>query len=155
MFSKVLYVFLAIVSTALCSPAMAQERPVKLESTVHLVRPAEDGGQPQLVEATNVVPGDALLFTTSFRNEGANTVSDFVIVNPVPANLMLSEDAAAETEVSVDGGSEWGRLGDLTIPDNTGEERPATARDITHLRWKFSEIAPGETGNVEFSAKVR
>ncbi len=60
----------------------AQERPIKLESDVKLVQPAQQQGDaPKLVAAEGVVPGDTLVFTTSYRNEGSSVVNDFVIVS--------------------------------------------------------------------------
>lgn len=148
---------LAILLTVCAAPAAAaaQERPIKLQSDVKLVRPGAQGAAPELVEAEGVVPGDTLLFTTSYRNEGASAVSDFVIVNPVPTDLVLTDEAAAQTEVSVDGGKSWGRLAELKIVNEGGEERPATINDITHMRWVFARVAPSETGEVRFSARVR
>lgn len=149
--------FLAILLTVSAVPAVAaaQERPIKLQSDVKLVREAQQGGAPELVAAEGVVPGDTLVFTTSYRNEGASAVSDFVIVNPVPADLVLTDDAAAANEVSVDGGARWGRLAELRVVDEAGQERPATIQDITHMRWVFASVAPNEKGEVQFSARVR
>src|SRR6478609_12146560 len=129
-------IFAAILLTACAVPAVpavaaAQERPIKLQSDVKLVRQAQQGGASELVAPEGVVPGDTLVFTTSYRNEGASAVSDFVIVNPVPTDLVLTDEAAAGTEVSVDGGKQWGRLADLEIVKEDGEERPATIEDIT------------------------
>lgn len=155
MFSKVLFGVLIALSTVSGAPAAAQEKPVALESKVQLMRPAEDGGQPQLLDPENVVPGDMLLFTTSFHNEGAAPVTDFVVVNPVADSLELTAEAAGQTDVSVDGGKTWGSIAKLTIIDSVGQERPATTEDITHMRWKFAQIQPGETGRVQFVASVR
>jgi uncharacterized repeat protein (TIGR01451 family) len=155
MFSKALLGLLASFSALLAGSAAAQGKPVALESKVQLMRAAEEGGQPQLLEPENVVPGDTLLFTTSFHNEGAAVVTDFVVVNPVAASLQLTDEAAGQTDVSVDGGKTWGALSELTVIDIKGEERPATIKDITHLRWKFAQIQPGETGRVQFVAAVR
>lgn len=155
MLNKRLSVLLAMASVFSPGAAQAQDKPMKLESTVQLVQPAEEGGEPRLVEAEGVVPGDTLVFTTSYRNEGRSTVTDFVIVNPVPADLVLSEEAARQTEVSVDGGAKWGRLGDLTVFDENSEERPATIEDITHMRWAFAAVPPAGVGQVRFSARVR
>lgn len=128
---------------------------MSLESGVQLLRVEGEGSQPQLVEAKNVVPGDTLVFTTKFRNQGASAINDFVIVNPLPADVVLASEPAADAVVSVDGGKAWGRLSELTIADSNGQERPATIRDITHLRWDFSEVPSGEAGQVQFSATVR
>ena len=155
MFSKLLFAGLLTISTIAATPTAAQEKPVALESKVQLMRPVEGGGQPQLVEPENVVPGDMLLFTTSFHNEGAAPVTDFVVVNPVADSLELTAEAAGQTEVSVDGGRSWGPIAQLRIVDEAGQEHPATIEDITHMRWKFAQIQPGETGRVQFIASVR
>jgi len=154
MLSKVLAAILLTVC-AVPAAAAAQERPIKLQSDVKLVRQAQQGEAPELVAPVGVVPGDTLVFTTSYRNEGASAVNDFVIVNPVPTDLVLTDDAASSTEVSVDGGKNWGRLADLKIVKDDGEERPATIEDITHMRWVFASVAPSANGEVRFSARVR
>ena len=149
---------LAAVLLTICAvpaTAAAQERPIKLQSDVKLVRQAQQGDAPELVEAEGVVPGDTLVFTTSYRNEGASAVNDFVIVNPVPSDLVLTDEAAATTEVSVDGGAHWGSLATLNVVEENGEEHPATTQDITHMRWVFASVAPSEKGEVRFSARVR
>ena len=155
MFSKALLGVLVALSALAAPAAAAQEKPVALESQVQLLRPAEDGGEPQLVEPANVVPGDTLVFTTRFHNEGAAPVTDFVVINPVAPSLELTAEAAGQTDVSVDGGKAWGPLAQLTVVDETGQERAATREDITHLRWTFAQIQPGETGRVQFIASVR
>jgi uncharacterized repeat protein (TIGR01451 family) len=150
-------VFAAILLTVCAVPAMAaaQERPIKLQSDVKLVRQAQQGQAPELVSPEGVAPGDTLVFTTSYRNEGASAVNNFVIVNPVPSDLVLTDEAAAATELSVDGGNQWGRLTELRIVKEDGEERPATIEDITHMRWVFASVAASATGEVKFSARVR
>jgi uncharacterized repeat protein (TIGR01451 family) len=154
MLNKLLAAILLTVC-AVPAAAAAQERPIRLQSDVKLVRQAQQGEAPELVAPEGVVPGDMLVFTTSYRNEGASAVSNFVIVNPVPSDLVLTDEAAAATEVSVDGGKQWGRLADLKIVNEDGEERPATIEDVTHMRWLFASVAPSATGEVKFSARVR
>ena len=154
MYSKALASIL-LIACAVPTAAAAQERPIKLQSEVKLVRPAQTADAPEAVEPAGVVPGDTLIFTTSYRNEGASPVSDFVIVNPVPSNLTLTDEAAVATEVSVDGGTRWGMLGELEIIQEDGEVRPATIEDITHMRWVFASVAPDQSGAVQFSARVR
>lgn len=156
MFIRALSVLVAGFSVFLAGFASAQDKPMKLESAVQLVMAAEGAdGEPRLVEAKNVVPGDTLVFTTSFRNQGGAAIKDFVIVNPVPADVQLADEPGSEAEVSIDGAKTWGRLGDLTVAEVNGQKRPATIEDITHLRWAFTEIPSGKTGRVRFSATVR
>jgi uncharacterized repeat protein (TIGR01451 family) len=151
-------VLAAILLTACSVPAVAaaQDRPIKLQSDVKLLRQSpQQGAAPELVAPEGIVPGDTLVFTTSYRNEGASAVNDFVIVNPVPSDLVLTDEAAADTEVSVDGGARWGRLADLRIVNENGEQRPATIEDVTHMRWVFASVAASAAGEVKFSARVR
>lgn len=155
MFTKTLSTILLIASTLFPGVAMAQDRPIKLESEVQLLRPAAEGEEPKLVEPTGVVPGDTLVFTTSYRNESGSPVTGFTIVNPVSSDLLLSDEAATQTEVSVDGGKTWGQLADLSVIDSEGEENPAGAGDVTHMRWVISEVPPASAGKVQFSATVR
>jgi len=160
MIFKALIATLAAVSMAAPGAAMAQEKPVSLASDVKLVRviPATaqgDAAKTELVEPASVVPGDTLAFSISYRNAGGEPVTDFVIVNPVPANVQLSDESAAASEVSIDGGKNWGMLASLTVADAEGAERPATAADVTHLRWKIALLTPGESGSAGFRAIVR
>lgn len=137
--------------------AQAQERPVTLSSDVKLERLVEsaDGAQVTLAAPEGVVPGDTLVFTTSYRNAGGETVTDFVIVNPVPANLTLSREVPTGAEVSVDGGTSWGSLPSLSVTDEAGQERAAALADVTHLRWNIARLAPAQDGQVGFRAVVR
>lgn len=160
MISKALTAVIA--TTLMFTPAagLAQQKPVTLSSDVKLVRiidNAEQGEGPttELVDPVTVVPGDTLAFTISYRNAGGESVTDFVIVNPVPANMRLTAESAAATEVSVDGGQSWGMLDTLTLALEEGGQRPATAEDVTHLRWKIALLTPGENGSTWFRAIVR
>lgn len=142
-------------------PAASQEgtteRPVILGSTVQLVVPADPAGEAgeRLEAAKNVLPQDQLLFAVTYHNEGPDAVTDLLIVNPVPASVRLAEQSAQAEEVSVDGGTVWGRLSDLTVPGSDGEPVPASIDNVSHLRWRISRIAPGEHGQVNFRAFVR
>src|SRR5690606_11702841 len=114
MFIKIISAILISISTFSASVATAQEKPMRVESAVQLLKPAdENGGEPALLVAKNVVPGDTLVFTTSFRNQGSAAINDFVIVNPVPADVVLADEPAADAQVSVDGAKTWGQLAEL------------------------------------------
>lgn len=154
MLNKILVAVL-LAACAVPAVAAAQERPIRLQSDVKLVRQAPQGEAPELVAPEGVVPGDTLVFTTTYRNDGASAVSDFVIVNPIPSDLVLTAEAAVGTDVSVDAGAHWGQLSDLAVVNELGEERPATAEDITHMRWVFANVAPHQAGEVQFTARVR
>lgn len=157
MFSNILKASLASLLLIAATPAMGQEPAVELASAVQLVIPADEaaGTEEQLAEASNVLPQDLLHFSVSYRNTGAEAVSDLLLVNPVPATVRVTDQSALSTEVSVDGGASWGQLSTLVVERENGETTPATVDDITHLRWIIALIGPGEAGSVGFRAVVK
>lgn len=136
------------------SPVMAQSG-VSLEADVKVVRSVEENGATRETyeEPERVLPGDRLLFTTSFANDGAEPVENFVITNPVPGAVALAESGAFV--VSVDGGTSFGPLAELSVAQEDGSSRPAALADVTHLRWTIPAVAPGDTGEVQYFAFVR
>lgn len=157
MFTKAFTVALTSFSMFIAMPALAQERPVTLASSVQLVVPADaaTGKAEHLADAASVVPSDQLVFAVSYHNTSTSPVTDLLIVNPVPASVRVTQQSANANEVSVDGGSSWGKLSDLVVTHADGTKAPATADDISHLRWKVTLIDPGQTGSVTFRATVR
>ena len=148
---------IALVFAASGVAATAQDA-LKLEGAAYLMtHEVDDQGNStiKLVAPDIVVPGDRILFATTYENVSTSAVTNFVVTNPVPPSVQLAADADPELIVSVDGGATWGVLRDLTVPAGAGSTRPATAADVTHLRWVIAEIAPNGTGKVEYIATVR
>lgn len=178
MFFKILLPIVATISTTALAAMPLDQKPVSLTSEVKLVQLAQSGatveddtiaangvdpqgdvkgadGKFKLVAPDKVVPGDTLVFITSYSNSGATPVTNFMIVNPVPASVKLSPESAAHLEVSVDGGKSFGMLSQLTVPDANGKPRAATPDDVTHLRWTITRLAQGQSGRAVYSATVR
>lgn len=178
MFFKILLPIAAAFSTTALGAMPPEQKPVSLSSDVKLVRVVETGatvadeaiaangidaqgdvkggdGKFKLVAPEGVVPGDTLVFITNYQNAGAQPVSNFVIVNPVPASVKLTADSVAHDEVSIDGGKHWGMLSQLTVAGADGNPRAATADDVTHLRWTITSLAQGQSGRAVYSATVR
>ena len=145
------------VSVAVAAPARAAPSDVELVGTVELERTVVENGVSRTVRAEPkvVLPGDRLVFTTRYRNQGAAPAQNFVVSNAVPAGVVVMDASAAELEVSVDAGKAWGRLATLSVPDGQGGHRPAQPGDITHVRWKVAVIAAGTGGAVQYRAVVR
>lgn len=148
-------VFLAVAGSA---PATAQAGPpIQLQSDIRVHQKVRENGVERdiIAEPKVVVPGDRLVFRTTYRNLSKEAVRNFVISNAVPASVALSADSAAAGLVSVDGGKSWARLATLMVDDGTGGKRPAVASDVTHLRWVITEIPPGNQGEVIYQASVK
>ena len=150
--------FLAAAMTAgIPAGAFAAPGAVVLKGDVKIETTVVEKGVEKTVLATPkvVVPGNKLLFSTSYRNEGAAPVQNFVVTNPVPEGIAVSASDAASLTVSVDGGKTWGKLTALTVKDAKGVARPAQATDVSHVRWTLATIAPGAGGAVAYHAIVR
>lgn len=146
-------------ASALCAPATqtATANPVALKGSVQLEKTVEEAGLARTVlsEPKVVVPGDRLLFSTDYSNQGSQQVTDFVVTNPIPAAVELVADSIQAAQVSIDGGKTWGELAKLVAADAAGGKRPARASDVTHVRWVIPAIAPGGSGKVQYHAIVR
>lgn len=150
---------LAAALIGLGAPAQAapNPQPVELTGEVKLDRIIIENGAEKhvLADPEVVVPGDRLVFRTTYNNAGSQPVKDFILTNPVPGGVMLAPEGAEALLVSVDGGKNWGRLSGLALAGEAGASRPATAADVTHLRWVIPQIAPGARGAVTYNAIVR
>ncbi len=145
------------IATAIFPTAALAQQPVELKGDVKVMqRVVEDGKERLLLtEPKVVVPGDTLVFTTAYRNVSGEAVKNFVITNALPGGVALAPEGSEAQTVSVDGGKTWGKLAMLALDDGTGGKRPATANDVTHLRWSLAEIKPGADGVVTYLALVR
>lgn len=145
-------IFAAVPATAFAAPgAVVLKGDVKVETTV-----VEKGVEKTVLATPKVVvPGNRLVFSTSYRNESATPVQNFVVTNPVPEGIAVAATEAASLTVSVDGGKSWGKLAALAVKDAKGVARPAQATDVTHVRWTLATIAPGAAGAVAYHAIVK
>jgi len=155
---KMLAAFGAVLMLPLAPLAAQSASPVSLSGDVKAVKTttAADGSErTELVDPGTIVPGDRLVFGTDYANNGAETVTNFTVTNPLPAAVRLAPDAAAALSVSADGGKTWGVLAALTVANTDGTARPASHADVTHVRWVLATIAPGAKGRVTYPAIIR
>jgi len=143
--------------------AMAQQGTIRLEHKAEQWQSVidENGAeQVRLVKATNVVPGERVLFTVTYTNTGDQPAERVTVTNPVPEHMTYVDDSATgdNTSVlfSVDGGDSFAAATDLRVSNADGTERPAGAADYTHVRWIVgNDIGPGASGTVQFTATVK
>ena len=137
--------------------AAAQINPVELIGDVKVDKLVVENGKEKhvLVEPGVVVPGDALLFSTRYRNTGAAPIKDFVVTNPLPGAVQLAPQGSDQLVVSVDGGKIFGKLAALRVAGSDGAPRAAVPADVTHIRWVLPVLAPGASGSLSYHAIVR
>ena len=148
---------LAIASVAIAAPALAQSA-MELKSDVKVEKTVTDESgatTTQLVAPDIVVPGDKVVFSTLYKNNGTQAAENVVINNPLHSAVRFAEDADPELSVSVDGGENWGKLAELSVTNDDGSVRAAEASDVTHVRWILEVVQPGESGSVKYHAIIR
>ncbi len=153
-------------ASAAAKPAETQA--VTLSSDVKVERVIVDAAGKESRVLKNpkeviVVPGDKLVFTLNYSNEGAEPAAGFRATNPMPGPVQFVAVEEEWAEISVDGGQRWGQLKDMTVKAVADAAsgaaeivRPAVAEDVTHVRWVFTgAIAPGAKGKVSFRGVVK
>lgn len=163
---------LAILSSAFAMSipsAMAQSSarsPVTLTSDVKIERleTGSNGKETTKLYApgeVSVVPGDRVVFTLQVVNTGTEPAAGFRATNPMPDAVQFTSVTEDWAEVSVDGGTIWGKLATLKVKtkDAAGTadvERAATVQDVTHVRWIFPDaIAAGATRSISYRGLVK
>jgi hypothetical protein len=145
----------------LAAAATNPQAEVTIDSLIMVERTSEAGNGESVTElvdpaSVKIVPGDRLLFINRYHNRGENDVTGFVVNNPVHKAVTFVEVLEDWALVSVDGGQTFGKLAALSVTGGEQASRPATAADVTHIRWALpSPIAPGASGELRFRGTVK
>ena len=151
-----------MVVTALRSAAQEKgsiELKMLAEKEVVVVK--EDGEKEIKRESVDkVIPGDHVIYTIEYKNVGEENADSVVVNNPIPDNMHYVPGTAggenADVVFSIDSGKTFDRPENLKVLDEEGKERPATAKDYTHIRWKLkTSVSPGEVGIVSYRAELQ
>lgn len=157
-FTKAIF---AVLILATSTSVFAQEGKIEVKTVVEkeTIVVDETGKQNiELVAAEKVVPGDVVIYTVTYTNVADEAVENIVITNPIGENLQYVADSAfapgANVSFSVDGGSTFAELGELTV-DTDGVTTAARAEDLTHIRWALDGVLdPGSRGFARFRARL-
>lgn len=148
----------AALALALTAPAFAAPVEVVTKVMAEKRTTAPDGTtRIALAPAGRITPGDRVVYQISYRNTGAQPVSDFVVTNPLPSEMTYIAVAgnSAAPEMSVDG-TTFAPLAALRVKLAGGGSRAAIASDVRILRWRIARpLAAGTAGQVSFSAMLR
>lgn len=138
--------------------AAAEPRAIEVRATAE-VREQVQTPDGQLTwrfrPAGSLRQGDEIFFTLHVRNTAPVVMPNVVVTWPVPTNTVYVRGSASgpatEISFSVDGGQTFGRGNQLRVKDEAGNERVATERDYTHIRWKLRyPLAPHAVALVRF-----
>lgn len=112
------------------------------------------------IPADKVTPGETVVYSIRYKNDGAAPAGDIVLVMPVPKEVAYVEGSVAGQETasvsfSADGGETYVARGRLTIVEG-GEARPARGDEITHIKWTLTApVAAKAEGEVSYKAVLR
>ncbi len=148
-------IFALSLMTAFAAPAFAEGLSATQIVERAVVTVDEDGGQTLTFElAEEIAPGDELRYRLTYLNDGDADAANVRMVMPVPAQVELIEGSAdsdaAIVTYSIDNGESFTQRGNLTVTVD-GQDRAATAKEITHIRWEFAEAIPaGTSGDLSY-----
>jgi uncharacterized repeat protein (TIGR01451 family) len=112
------------------------------------------------IPADKVTPGETVVYSIRYKNDGAAPAADIVLVMPVPKEVAYVEgsvdgEETASVSFSADGGDTYVARGRLTIVEG-GEARPARGDEITHIKWTLTApVAAKAEGEVSYKAVLR
>ena len=141
-------------------PAIAAAGPLQVTSSImveHRAAAADGTTRIALARATKVTPGDRVVFVTTYANTGRQPIADLVLADPIPAAIAYRSPSPGSPapDLSVDGRT-FGPLSALRVALPAGGTRPATADDVTAVRWRLTaSLAPGAHGELAFRAILK
>jgi len=114
----------------------------------------------QLVEVGNAIPGDELIFTVTYTNQGVELAENVVLVNPLPEQTEYiggsADGKGTAITFSVDEGGSYDLPDKLRVVGKDGQPRTALAEEYTHIRWvRTGPLSPGKSGKVFFRVRLK
>lgn len=154
----VLVFFLVAPLTAWAKPSIALE----ISTSREVVEKVDGKEVRKIVPADRAEPGQALIYTIKYRNDGDETATNVVIDDPIPEGMSYLPGSATEKgelSFSIDDGKTYKKPSlltyEITNPDGSKEKRTASPELYTNIRWQIPEIAAGAKGEVGFRVKIK
>lgn len=158
-----------VVSAILLLPAVGaqgqQRDSIEIKSIAELEVVARNSqgkkeAQRMDIAKTKVVPGDVVVYTTTYKNTGKKRAENVKITNPVPEHMdyvdKSAEGQGTKILFSVDKGKSFGTAEKLEVSDSQGKKRKALAQDYTAIQWILVKpVEPGAAGSVSFKARLQ
>lgn len=142
-------------AVSLAAPNVTLE--VKAEREV-MITDANGQSSTVIQPVAEAAPGDTLMYTLTYRNDGDEAATNIKLDNPVPEGTRYVADSAwgdgATIQFSIDAGQTFKAPASLTYQGSDGQRRAASAEQYTTIRWLISEIQPGAAGKAGFSVVV-
>jgi len=153
------------ITLALLAPLTAWAAPkINLLLTAEKDVVVEENGEKvtKRIEATEVIPGETLIYTISYENSGDESATNVAIVDPIPEGSSYIPGSASQVDkltFSIDNGKSYKKPLLLTyeVTDSTGnkEKKVASPEKYTHIRWVIPAIEAGGKGAVSFKVLMK
>lgn len=153
---------LALISTAFGSDPAPEKGKVEVnvvaEKEVEVIGP--DGKTViQQVPAEKVIPGDEVIYTITYTNNGDEPAENLIVNNPIPEHMQFVAGSASERgsiiTFSIDNGKSFDIPEKLMVQDAEGKPVVAKPADYTNIRWTISQpVAPRSSGSVSYRARL-
>ncbi len=132
-------------------------------STAREVVEQVDGQEVRKVVPTDQAePGQTLIYTIKYRNDGDEAATNVVINDPIPEGMSYLPGSASEKgelSFSIDGGQTYKKPSlltyEITNPDGSKDKRTASPEQYTNIRWQLPEVAAGAQDELSFQVKVK
>lgn len=151
-------VFSLVAGTAFAAPKMTME--MKAEKDVVVV---EKGKQvKKRVEAKDLLPGEIVIYTIGYRNDGDEVATNVSLDNKVPEGTTYVADSVkgkAEATFSIDNGKTYDKPAKLMyeIVNTKGEKEMVVAppEKYTDIRWTLPQVAAGGSGQIVYEVRIK
>ncbi len=162
-------IFLALIVTLfLCNTAMARNNAMLVLKTEVAVAKeiSVKEGNASITKYEPVLetrPGDILLYTVTYHNEGDSPAKSARIVDPIPEGTVYIMESASGIgtviQFSIDEGATWQShpvMHMVRKPDGSMKKEMARPEIFTHIRWFLTDEVPaGGSGTVSFRVNVK
>lgn len=154
---------LALVVALVAAPAFAGPKvtmDMKAEKEIVVV---EKGKQvKKRVEAKGLLPGEVVIYTIGYRNEGDEVATNGKFDNKVPEGTVYVADSLkgnADATFSIDNGKTYDKPANLKyeIVNAKGEKEMVVAppEKYTDIRWNLPQIPAGGSGQIVYEVRIK
>jgi len=115
------------------------------------------------VPATDVEPGQTLIFTLKYSNKGNENAKNVVVDNPIPKETVYEVGSAigagSDITFSINNGKDYKKPSLLTYEIKGSDGKPvrkkASPEQYTNVRWIIPSVPPGGAGELSYRVRVR
>jgi len=156
---------LVVLSFFLAAPIGAWAKPLivlEISTSREVVEKVNGEEVRKIIQTDQAEPGQTLIYTIKYRNDGDETASNVVVDDPIPTGTIYLPGSATEKgemSFSIDGGQTYKKPSlltyEITNPDGSKEKRSASPEQYTNIRWQLPQVAAGAKDELSFQVKVK